>query len=154
MYSLVPAPVDALGVSRQVAEAQTRKAMEKDLGIEILVDGAPPSETATLEVMGEELLVYLMLSNLLANAVEASPPGMPVVMNLSQRSGRTISIHNRGCIPPEIQPRFMQKFVTFGKEDGTGLGAYSARLIARTLGGDIDFSSSPEEGTTVTVRLP
>jgi signal transduction histidine kinase len=46
----------------------------------------------------------------------------------------------------------MQKFVTSGKEKG--LGAYSARLIARTLGGTIDFTSTEDSGTTITVCLP
>jgi len=37
---------------------------------------------------------------------------------------------------------------------GTGLGAYSARLMARTLGGDISLQSAKETGTCVTVSLP
>ena len=48
----------------------------------------------------------------------------------------------------------MEKFATSGKERGTGLGAYSARLIATTLGGGIDYVSAEETGTTITVRLP
>jgi len=65
-----------------------------------------------------------------------------------------IAIHNSGVIPASIRERFFQKFVTSGKQSGTGLGAYSAQLIARTLGGGITFQTSVEEGTTLTVSLP
>ena len=59
-----------------------------------------------------------------------------------------------GAIPESIRGRFFQKFATAGKPGGTGLGAYSAQLIARTLGGTVDFRSSEEAGTTITVSLP
>jgi signal transduction histidine kinase len=38
---------------------------------------------------------------------------------------------------------------------GRGLGTYSVRLLTeRHLGGQVDFRSVPEEGTTFFVRLP
>ena len=37
---------------------------------------------------------------------------------------------------------------------GTGLGAYSAKLIAGTLGGSITLDSSKKDHTGILVKLP
>jgi len=104
---------------------------------------------------GEEFLIEDMLLNLLKNAVEASPEGGEV--RVTYRIGRNevrIDIHNPGAVPESIRERFFEKYATAGKPDGTGLGTYSARLIARAHGGSIAYSTSEAEGTTVTVILP
>ena len=44
--------------------------------------------------------------------------------------------------------------MTAGQQGGTGLGVYSAKLIAGALGGAIGFETSEESGTTLTVSLP
>jgi two-component system, sensor histidine kinase and response regulator len=153
-YVLKVAYVDVLRLARQVADAQVRNAERNGGGIDILLDGAPPAVSDTFVVKGEELLVYSMLGNLVTNAVEASPEGSRVVVSLTRGQRGMISIHNAGCIPEAIRPRFMEKFATSGKERGNGLGAYSARLIATTLGGETSWESTAEKGTTITVRLP
>jgi len=153
-YSLQPQPVDALRVVRQIADANRDAAEAKNLTVEVRVGGKAAEDGDAFHVMAEEMLLYSMLANLVKNAVEASPPGGPVAVSLDRGGACTLSIHNRGCIPEGIRGRFMQKFATSGKERGTGLGAYSAKLIATTLGGSIDFSTSETDGTTITVRLP
>lgn len=95
-----------------------------------------------------------MLGNLARNAVEASPPGSTASISLRDGGAAIIAIHNEGAIPANIRERFFEKFATAGKKGGTGLGAYSARLIATTLGGTIAHTSSERDGTTITVTLP
>lgn len=153
-YSLHAEPVDALRLVKQIADAQKEAAAAKNLSVEIRVQGGSPGEEGTFLVLAEEMLLYSMLGNLIKNAVEASPEGGRVAVSLDRGDACTVSIHNRGCIPEGIRGRFMQKFATSGKERGTGLGAYSAKLIATTLGGTIDVSTSEAGGTTITVRLP
>jgi len=53
-----------------------------------------------------------------------------------------------------VREHFFDKYATAGKSGGTGLGTYSARLMAYTMGGDISFETSAEHGTTLTVRFP
>ncbi len=49
----------------------------------------------------------------------------------------------------------MDDFETcFGQKTGTGLGTYSARLIAETQGGSIHMTTSEPNGTTITIELP
>jgi len=64
-----------------------------------------------------------------------------------------IRIHNQGAVPREIRDKFFDKYTTVGKSGGTGLGSYSAKLMAETQGGSIHLDTSEETGTTVTVRL-
>ena len=47
-----------------------------------------------------------------------------------------------------------EKFATAEKQGGTGLGVYSAKLIAKTLGSTMGFETSEETGTTMSVTLP
>ncbi|WGG49887.1 hypothetical protein [Rugamonas sp. DEMB1] len=41
-----------------------------------------------------------------------------------------------------------------GKENGSGLGTCSARLIAQAHGGSIAMATSEQDGTTLTIQLP
>ena len=95
-----------------------------------------------------------MLANLVKNALEATPEDSPVTVILAQDDGVKIAVHNMGAIPVEIRETFFEKFSTMGKTMGTGLGTYSAKLIAETHGGGIAFETGEETGTTVMVTLP
>ncbi|MEA4856751.1 MAG: PAS domain-containing sensor histidine kinase [Solidesulfovibrio sp.] len=114
-----------------------------------------PDAAAPCTVTGDAVLLETLFANCLKNAIEASPPGADVGL-ACRRDGDTarVAIHNRGLVPEAIRATFFDKYVTMGKSHGTGLGTYSARLIARAHGGDITFTTSAEAGTTVTVRLP
>ena len=57
-------------------------------------------------------------------------------------------------IPDEIRDVLFESFVTTGKRDGTGLGLAIVRRIVQDHGGDIEFESGPDIGTTFTMRLP
>jgi len=102
----------------------------------------------------EELLCYSMLSNLIKNAIEASPQGAGVFIHLESADWGYIRIHNSGTVPKSIRDTFFEKYATAGKSGGKGLGTYSAKLIAETQGGSISMDTSETEGTTITVKLP
>ncbi len=107
-------------------------------------------------IQGEELLCYFMLANLIRNALEASLEGACVTIALTdEEDAAIIRIRNEETVPDGIRARFFEKYVTFGKQaKGTGLGTYSAKLTAETLGGAINMTTSEHEGTTITVCLP
>jgi PAS domain S-box-containing protein len=155
VYEFQPEHMDLLPVVRRVLSELSSEIEQKELQTDILVMGEPARDDSVFQAMGEELLCYSMLANLIRNAVEASPQGERVTIDLVEKDDSLkISIHNRGLIPDAVRDSFFEKYSTFGKKDGTGLGAYSARLIARTHKGDIKFATSEDEGTTVTVSLP
>ena len=144
VYQVEPHPVNLTRIVQTVARALA--SLKTETGKDIHIQSGPDPEPRPVLVQGEELLCYSMLFHLIKNALEAAPPGQPVTVILEQApqqdtnryqegQPRThVRIANSGVVPPEIRTRFMEKGATWGKPDGKGLGAYSARLIAETLG--------------------
>jgi signal transduction histidine kinase len=75
-------------------------------------------------------------------------------VNLWRDPGAKVAVCNQGEVPPEIRDRFFEKYATAGKKQGTGLGTYSAKLIARTHGGDVALDTSEPGFTSVIVSFP
>lgn len=149
-YKLEPRDVDlAPMLGRIVSELAGPAGRD---GVSLSLDGL--DDKGHFMARGEELLLYTMFSNLLKNAVEAAPQGSAVTVRLCCPGDPEIAIHNMGAVPEAVRGSFFDKYATAGKHGGTGLGTYSASLIARTHGGTIDMHTSDAEGTTVTVRLP
>ncbi|WP_027721720.1 ATP-binding protein [Maridesulfovibrio zosterae] len=155
VYDYTPAPADLATIVRSVFKDLTEQAIVKHLELRFLLNGSPVNGQFSLSIMTEELLVYSLLSNLLKNAVEASPQDSSVILDvLTSGDSTTLHIQNQGAVPENIRKSFFEKYVTEGKYEGTGLGTYSAKLIAETMGGNISMSTSNEEGTAVYVNLP
>lgn len=112
---------------------------KKQLQVKVLI----PEDLQNLEIMTEPLLAYSLLANLVKNACEASPKAAQVEIHLSrQDKGMQLDIKNQGEVPEEIRSRFFEKFVTAGKKQGSGLGTYSAKLIAGVLNMDLQLDTS------------
>jgi len=155
MYSLRPVSLNILQVIGKVMNETQNLAQQKQVSVNILVNGNPPADDEIFTVYGEELLCYSMLANLLGNAFEASPIKEQITVALTkQEDTAIIRVHNKGAVPEDIRDSFFKKYATSRKDSGTGLGTYSAKLSAETQGGSIVFETSEEKGTTVTVRLP
>src|SRR6185436_2870676 len=145
-YSFAPKALPLREVLEQVARDLRAHTVAKKLTVRI--DGEPCVAWA------EELLCYSMFGNLVRNAIEASPEGGAVNLSMTRNSGEVvIRIHNAGAVPEAIRARFFEKYSTSGKSGGTGLGTYSARLMARVQLGDIEMHTGEESGTTLSVRL-
>ena len=110
------------------------------------------SERSPVYVRGEELLCYSIAANLVKNAVEAAGPGRQVTVALMRGDPVVLAVQNPGEVPAEIASRFFEKYVTGGKSGGTGLGTYSARLMARAQLGDLQLHTG-SAGTTLTLSL-
>lgn len=150
-YELRPADMDLAAVTRKVLAGFAESAAMRQISLVML----PGEKNAAIPFRGEELLCHSMLCNLVGNALDASAPGgtVRVCLEPQGKRGVHIDIVNSGLVPPEIRDRFFEKYATSGKSRGTGLGTYSARLIAQAHGGDISMKN--EGGlVTVSVRLP
>jgi signal transduction histidine kinase len=100
-------------------------------------------------------LLDVVVENLLGNALEASDPGSPVVVESGEEMGDcVITIANNQPVPEEVRQRFFEKYVTAGKAGGTGLGTYSARLMTHAIGGSLTMETSEQDGTKVMIRIP
>jgi ligand-binding sensor domain-containing protein/signal transduction histidine kinase/CheY-like chemotaxis protein/HPt (histidine-containing phosphotransfer) domain-containing protein len=146
-YRLRPQAVDLHDVVRRVARDLAPHAAAAGVALNV--------ENARAVAEAEDLLSYSMLANLMKNALEASPEGGAVTVTFFDEDERVgVRIHNPGAVPVPLRERFFDKFSTSGKAGGTGLGTYSARLMAETQRGRISMTTSEGDGTTITVILP
>jgi CheY-like chemotaxis protein/nitrogen-specific signal transduction histidine kinase len=100
----------------------------------------------------EELLCYSILANLLKNAIEATPAGGIVRVGIVPGEPVQLRLRNPGRVPDAVAGCFFDKYVTAGKSGGTGLGTYSARLMARVQEGELDMATG-DDGTVLTLSL-
>lgn len=152
-YQLAPEAVDIVKVIKRVRDdlshAYSEELAAKNVSIEL-----ENMDDEIVMVKGEELLCYTLLSNVLKNALEASEPGEKIDLSIFNQDQIIVDVHNKAEIPKTVQAGFFNKYVSHGKSGGTGLGTYSAKLMAEVQNGSIDFTSSADEGTTISVKLP
>ena len=147
---------DVLTLIHQVIRAASSDAARKGLKIKVIHQGQPLEEqNSTLLLEADQFYIEQMITNLLVNAIEASPPEKELSIDITTESSLRIRMTNAGTIPREIRGHLFDKNVTQGKREGQGLGTHIARLIAQQHGGDIAFETSDERNqTTFTITLP
>lgn len=123
-----------------------------DLGPDVVLElGAPARVCVPAEPVARAL------RGLIDNALDASPPDLPVhVRTLScTDEALVLVIEDRGeGIAPDVLARMGEPFFTTKGEDGMGLGVFYARSMLEQIGGAYAVRSVEGEGTTVTVTLP
>ncbi len=93
--------------------------------------------------------------NLVLNALQATPTGGHVVVRTSGDKRRlvvAVSDDGEGMSAETREKVFTPFFTT--REEGTGLGLPLVRRIVEQHGGSVEISSTPGEGTTVTLVFP
>ncbi len=144
---------DMLSLVRRTVEETRHLGLARLVDMTVLLDAAPPAPDDRFLLNGEEQLCLTMLENLIKNAIEASPQGDTVLLVLDS-AARTLTIRNSGEVPHGVRERFFEKYATEGKKWGTGLGTYSAKLIASTHGWDIRLDSSVADKTSISIHFP
>ncbi len=109
------------------------------------------------KVLGNANLLKLMFLNIIRNAIEGVPHRGNIRLEISnqQAIGRIkVRITDDGCgIPDEIAERIFEDGFTT-KDEGTGLGLATAKLITELHNGSIEFESEVGKGTSFIVYLP
>ena len=104
-----------------------------------------------------------MVSNLVVNAVQHGDETAPIDVSARvQDEELTFAVHSQGAaIPQEDLGNVFEPMVrgesaatTRKSPEGLGLGLFIVREVATAHGGNVSVSSSQDEGTTFTVRLP
>lgn len=117
--------------------------------------GGEPADGVSRQTAGRRLLCASLLGNLLRNAVEASPRGGTVTVSLGRdETAGHLAIRNAGEVPPALRDRLFQKYATAGKISGTGLGLYSARLLAGALNCGLEADLTEAGHTTFRLSFP
>lgn len=155
-YEYHPSTVELGPLLQRIAMEMRSELGARQLTIQFANLGVAKEAPELFPVMGDELLCYSMFNNLLKNAMEAAPSGSAIQVDIDIANGKVlVKIHNLGAVPKDIRGTFFDKFSTSGKQDGTGLGTFSAKLFAVTQQGDIAMATSDDTpSTTLTVQLP
>ncbi len=110
-------------------------------------------------VFGNQARFVQLLTNIMRNSVEvlenSSDGKITVSLAKSSEDGMVeLSVHDNGPgIPDEVMVQIFDPFFTTKKE-GTGLGLFVARKVARDHRGQMYIESEPAKGTIVRVSIP
>jgi signal transduction histidine kinase len=141
---------------------EAREALEKFASLAELRQVHPTlAITGPTQVALDAKDCNLLCSNLILNAIQHSPPGAEVHIELfGQDKSLTMLIEDFGeGIAPDVLPHVFEPFFRGDesrdrKSGGTGLGLAICKAICEKAGGTIEISSTPGTGTRVTVKLP
>jgi signal transduction histidine kinase len=156
----MPLKREAVSLSNLVAETlQAQSPLAADRGLRLESDAPlnlPPA-------WADAGLIERVLQNLVDNAIKFTPAGglVKVAVGLAAADGDEspsllVSVADSGPgIPPELQSRLFQKFVT-GKllQRGSGLGLAFCKLVVEAHDGRIWVESKPGKGATFCFTLP
>jgi len=120
---------------------------------------------ASVQLLTLEGELRQILSNIVANAIDAMPRGGRLILKVAQGSGRLggqrrirITVADSGCgIQPVERPNIFEAFWTTKGELGTGLGLWVTRSLVEKSGGSIRLRSSVtpgRSGTVVSIFFP
>jgi signal transduction histidine kinase len=153
---VVPAPGDFSALCREAFEeieaAHPNRAFESKV-------------SSDLTTRFDSARMRQVLTNLLSNAVQHGDPESPVVLEVSAEGDDVCcAVRNRGTpIPPDALQVIFDPLVQVspdeagghgGRDASLGLGLFIAREIVVAHGGTIGVTSSREDGTTFTFRIP
>ncbi len=147
----IAATCDARAVAEEVSGVLRHESESRGVGLEVDVGKEGARLSASSEAMSE------ILSNLVVNALEATPRGGHVkVSGHANGDGFLFAVEDDGPgVPESAREKILQPFFTT-KTQGTGLGlAIVARRVAE-FGGTLDWESPVKDakGTRFEVTMP
>lgn len=120
----------------------------------------PDDNCADISVMVDESRLLQVLANLLSNAIKFSPENSVVTVALQrQHKQAVISVTDQGPgIAEHFKSKIFQRFAQASsgntrQQGGTGLGLALCKAMMSAMHGEIDFSSTPGQGTTFYLRF-
>jgi signal transduction histidine kinase len=151
-------PLALQEVAAEVVDAMQAQALRRQVRLELAVRGAPP------DVAVDGARIERALANLLRNALEHTPPGGRVSVQLDAAGDRVVlrvSDTGSGIDAADID-RIWERFYRAeksrqrapGATDGAGLGLAIVRGIVEAHGGDVAADSIAGAGATFTISLP
>ena len=120
----------------------------------VLVESQIDPETCAVAIDADQLRSALI--HLVQNAIDASPPDVPVTVNSRQlETALIIEIIDRGVgMDAAFISEDLFSPLRSTKPDGHGIGAFQTRDLIRMSGGDLTVISKKGVGTTMRITLP
>jgi two-component system sensor histidine kinase HydH len=142
--------LDIRGIVRTAVEVSQSRAEMKSVAVRI----ESPPEALWVAVDRDQFLS--LVTNLLFNAIDATPVGGEVAVSTTAAPGSMIRlvVNDSGPgIDPSLDGKLFTPFTTT-KPTGTGLGLTVARRVAREHGGELTAANRPCGGASFTFTLP
>jgi len=113
------------------------------------------NNTEMLQIKTDYNLLHRVLINMIKNAIEASGIGDKVTIWKEAKNNSVLfHVKNETVMPESVKLQIFQRTFTT-KENGSGLGTYSMRLLSEQyLHGKVSFVSNEDDGTVFTVSIP
>lgn len=140
-------PVDLRALAGSVAELLSAEAAPRDVAIDVSGEA--------VVVTADEAALRRALLNVVRNAIQASPDGGRVAVEIEAREGRAVvRVLDEGPgFGDELIDRACDAFVTT-RADGTGLGLALARRVLEEHGGELRLADRRPRGAEVSLVLP
>lgn len=145
-------PVD---VKRLLEERVRDCAVSHGRRIQLDIEPSLPNANA------DPAAVVTVIDHLLDNAVKYSPSGTMVKVNARSTDGRvTFEVVDRGIgLTPQQAAQCFQKFWqgesrSDRRYGGAGIGLFIVKSLVEAMGGYVNATGTPGEGSTFTVALP
>ncbi|HVT03907.1 MAG TPA: ATP-binding protein, partial [Thermoanaerobaculia bacterium] len=141
-------PIDLQQLLLEIAN-DYQNSSERGVEVQAEISDATPTR-----FLADRRLLRGAITNLLENALQATPAGGEVVLRSGMRNGRVfISVQDTGPgVADDLLPRIFDPYFST-KSSGTGLGLAIARKTIEDHGGAIRGSNS-STGFTITIELP
>jgi len=145
-------PVDLVQLVREMGEQFASRAEQTERAFTMNV----PKDDAHL--MGNEMQLRQVLSNLLENALKFTPAGGQISLNLERTANEVVlTITDSGIgIPPEDLPHLFERFHrgrNVSGYAGNGLGLAIVKAIVNLHEGHVVIRSEAKQGTVVNVTF-
>jgi signal transduction histidine kinase len=100
-------------------------------------------------------LIVLILDNLLNNAIQATPSGGTVTLEISKQQDSIVcDVRDQGVgLPDHLQNRLFQPCQST-KPGGTGLGLAISKQLANSFGAELELKSNTSTGCTFSLSIP
>ncbi|HEY7102068.1 MAG TPA: HAMP domain-containing sensor histidine kinase [Mycobacteriales bacterium] len=146
------APVDVAGVVDDAVAGLRAAYPQRQVSV---------TDRGPLTVLGDRNQLLQVVTNILTNAAVHATAPVPITVSAGQEGGEVVVrvVDGGPGLPPD---QAAQVFDRFWRADaartrvrgGSGLGMSIVAALVADHGGRVDFESTVEHGTTVTVRLP
>jgi signal transduction histidine kinase len=145
-------PISVSAIVREVVKGVASIASSH--GVELSADIS--EDPCTL--LGDSVQVTRAIQNVIVNAVQASAEKKGKVTVSCTRKDFYVDVRvedtGEGIAAAQIPKIFEPYFTTKQNKSGTGLGLYITKKVIEDHNGSIKVDSTPQVGTTFTIRLP
>jgi len=145
-------PISVTQIVREVVKGVGPMAVQNDVELKTDIGDDPCT------LLGDSVQIMRAIQNVIINAIQASAEKKGTVSVSCTRKDFYVDVRvedtGYGITPAQLAKIFDPYFTTKQGKSGTGLGLYITKKVVEDHNGSIKVDSTPQIGTTFTIRLP